>query len=572
VLLTFVVLVQRACTAAWGLPHLQDSDPHLIGSQLQIFREQPYFLDARGELDRDALFNSSIYPHLIGRLTHAASLLAARPEPEPRSPLAEHLRAAGRDVRLTRLVVAVLSALVVPGSFALARAFVGGWWGLFAAALAGFGLLGLQFGTAARPHAAASALVACGLAACVRLRREPTTRNLAWAGVWTALALGALQNALPVLLSGLAAWVLRSGPRRSRIDVRLLLPLGMCAASVACFWPFAFVARTSGTSAFEWTSGGLAVSDQRIWFADFSGLGTLEVLRTFWHYEPLTALLASAACAAWCLGVARRKEVGSSAPDLAVVAAYSLPYLAVLCAFDKTMQRFVLPLVPVLACLAAWLLREWSRRSRPTRALACALATLALALPVTAGARWILLRTRPDTLTSAADWLRANVDPVRTRIGILSTYDLPLARRVENLPGEHGLSEGMGYSPWVAYQARCLARAPEWEGERWALFPLLGPSRPDPARDPTEFDRYMGQLTPDYLLLPSAKEASASEPIRQLHAWALARGALVARSPHSQGGPWSGRGWTDLDSHFLWQALVARAVGPGWELVRLNRP
>jgi 4-amino-4-deoxy-L-arabinose transferase-like glycosyltransferase len=126
--------------------------------------------------------------------------------------LEEHLDFAGGLDRLVRGIVSVASVLLIPATWLLARRLFTPGWSLFAAALCSLSLLNLQFGQLARPHAFAAPFTVLAVAAAVRLRRRPDLGSYVLCGVAGALAIGALQSGVAVLLPFAVAFLLRERP------------------------------------------------------------------------------------------------------------------------------------------------------------------------------------------------------------------------------------------------------------------------------------------------------------------------------------------------------------------------
>ncbi len=548
------------------LPHDRDPDSHIVPSQLHMFRGAPLFL-GHGKLDREGLYFSSIYPHLIGRLAWLVDTLAPRVYPAPQAPLEVHLRAAGHDERLVRRVVAALSVGSVPGAYLLARHFVPAWWAVFAAGLSCFSLLGLSLSTMARPHAPAAALMTLALAAILELRRRGTTGSYWRAGMWSGLAVGTLHNALAVLLAGAAALLARRGSVRGLLERRSWIPLGCVCFCLACFWPFLLLGQAVvDPGSLSAARSPLRVGSEMVHWHEFDGSGTWAVAHTLASFEPLSAALACGALAAW-LGSAWKNERWPRPSAAAfVLACFVVPYALSICAYNQTSQRFVLPLVPVLGCLASWGLWRLSLRSRPLRHVALALVALSVGVPAYAGSRWLGLRRKPDTLAQAAAWLSENVDGATQRVGIHCAYDLPLARRDEGLFGADGANLREVYSPWGRYQQQLLRALPSWPGERWTLVSLHEPRAIQGLRSDTDLARYYHGFDLDYAIFPAASETRASLVLQKLRNFVSSEAPLAQRFPDSFSRPDCIGNAGENSSCFLLDALTRDRLGPPIEI------
>ncbi len=568
--LTLFALVTRLWTCDFALPHCKDSDSHLVATQLSTFRDTPLFL-REGNLDWDALHASGIYPHLLGRVAHLVSPDAPRSIDGPTAFAYDHQLAAGSDERLMRQVVAILSVGIVPGTFALARSFVPAWWALLAAALSAFSLLDVGFSVTARPHAVAASFVTLALAACLKLRQRGTTAAFLAAGAWTALAIGTLQNAVPVLFAGLAAVLLRERPTRRFTDPRLLLPVALVCLSLLCFWPFLWTvpwkpAQAPGSE----VPASLQLANQQLWFSDFHGRGARVVFLTLRSFEPLTALFALLAAGVWILRAARKQLDSQRAKDCAVLCCYAVPYLAFLCAFDKSMQRFVLPLVPLLACMAAWVLHAFSKGKELQRRLAIAAAVLVAAFPAYVSSRWIYLRCQPDTLTTAAFWFRTHAYSSNPRIGLHFALDLPLPRTPEGLFEADGSARHDVYSPWGAYQQMCGPVAESSFVRHWQIFTLFGPQRTPVAEILSDPAAYIRSWNLDYIVLPSPAESSVGPALSPMRDYLVSHADLVASIPESDHQESLLGSWGMDSPQFVKYVMAASAIGPRLEIFRIR--
>lgn len=402
------------------------------------------------------------YPLLIARL---ASLIPERELPAATAPLSDHLAAAAPLNRSTRLVVALLSVLAVPATFLLARLFFSSGWSLFAAACMAVSLLDISFSQQSRPHAPSAALFLFAVLAAVRVRRRGTLGDHALLGLAGFCALGCLQSGLAVLPAFLAAFVLRDtgseGVRRL-LDPRALVSVGLALAAVPLLLPPSEVA--AGSKLLYISDGVLHVSGHQIFLGMFNGQGFTILFDTLRSFEPL--LLGSLALAAVvALGLRTRGERATeggmgSARDTLVVLSFALPYLLVTGLYERNYERFVLPLLPYLACLAtlgvvgALRLLAPVRTEARTGALSLGVALVVLAFPTYSALRLSSVRAAPTTIERTADWVREHVAPDE-RVLLFPEIDLPLLRRDEGLVfwGARTTGRRFGFLPWSRYQA-----------------------------------------------------------------------------------------------------------------------
>ena len=458
-----------------GLPHAVEPDSE-CARQVEVFR---------GERRRGPNASTlATYPHLLARAT-----LLAFPAPTPLDELPPlgleaHLRRASASFLDTRRASALISTLVVPATFLVAVRFVGPGGALFAAALAGLSLLGVSFGQQARPHAPAAALAVLAVAAAMRLARRGDLAGWALVSAAAALAVATLQSGVAVL-GAVAGAHLRGRrdrlghPDRLGTPARWLEPRALClpaalTAALVLAYPFVLEEVLEGgaseepSDAAERGEDGIDVrrEGQTLWIAEhnleldrFDGGGFARVGRTLVRYEPALLVLLVPALAALALGrsVSRGRVRGParSGGELAAVLGYAVPYALALGLYGETFERFVLPLVPFLAVLAAAGLERLPRRG------AVALGALALAFTVATSARLAWLRSQPDTFERAAGWVARELgpdaavylSPLPNPVHGDSSLELPLPRTGAALDGPGGAHPGR-YGIWTRYQDR----------------------------------------------------------------------------------------------------------------------
>jgi len=551
--MTLAALAVRLHSIGFALPYFQESDPHIF-EQIDLLRHS--------DLTPEQEERASIYPHLLARCVLLFDDPLAPPA-DPRSmTLEQHLAHAGGLHVLVRSIVAVVSVLLVPATWLIARRFFDTRWALFATALSATSLLSLQFGQMARPHAFAAPLAVLAVAAAVRLRQRPNPGSYLLAGLAAGLALAALQSGLAVLFPLLAAFLLRDRPERRWLEPRLLATLALIAVFVRVFWPFAFVGG-SGPDAARIEDGTIHLSAQTMSFSEFTGAGFRTVWMTAWYYETVAFLLGAVGVLVWCVRLARGRRPAGGGRDLVVVLAYVVPYLLVIGLHERAQQRFVIQLVPFLACAAAYGLQSLAGRfARPAIALA-------LVVPVVATGRYAWLRVQGHTLGQAASWIVQHVDREHERIGIHLTYDLPLARRPENLFLPDGEWRKSIFTPWQFHQVTVMG--PDWPGERWFLHSLYVPAEIDPAAVQADPEAYLRGLDLDYVLLPGEHGASFHPMLQAVRAAARHMGTLVFQAPRGERMRVEEK-IEGLDTpHYTAFVLTAPAVGPAIEIYHLPR-
>ena len=457
-----------------GLPHRVEPDSVAVLRQTEAFWN-------RGSDEPSINKPTRAYPLLLARV---ASLTDDPRGAAPSgSTLEEHLRRAAAPHRRIRTVVSVLSAMVVPATWLLARCFLGSGAAFMAAAFMAVSLIDVIFSQQGRPHAPAGVFITLAVAASVRLRRKPTLLAHAAAALAAGLAVATLQSAVLVLGAVAAAILLRE--RTSR-KARIAGPV-ICAALVAGI-SLAFLAESSGAARPEHIDSAAGryfrLSGHPVYYSLFNGSGFSTLIASFWSLENLTSILAVVGLAFWLAGGRGEARRPGARSDLAVVLAFVLPYFLLFGMYQKTGTRIGIPLLPFLACMAAFGLSRIGAVApllRNSRAAAVTLALLVFAVPSAAAWRLVDRRAELDTATRASRWIAANVDP-GARVALVSPLELPLVRRAEALRVDSRLGWS---SPWRRYLA---------------------------ALDEQELDRLGFDLRAWPLSVPTEMAAAASDP------------------------------------------------------------
>lgn len=404
--LAFVLLLALAALVRFPgldvlLPLRIEPDPH-IPHQVRLIEEQ----DPAPHEDR----NWGSYPHLTAWTTVA--LTDPRPAPALEAPLEEHLDHTAWSVLRVRRSVALWSLLLVPATFLLARRFLCRRWSLVAVALASTSLLATHFATQARPHGAATGMFTLCLWACClhaeRGRRSTlalvtATGALTWATLQSALALG-----FPVLM---ALW---KAPRRGTRPwwLHAWLPLAGLVLTTLVFHPYLLVSDETIAAGAGFDGTALTQGGHRIFLESFTGRGFRRLPWALWSWDP-SLLLAGLVGLAMAWSRQRSYEPAPAregAPsDLPVLLSFALPYGAMILVYSFTFERFLLPLVGLMAILGASGLRDLVRKERVpgARLLVAAI----LAFPALVTINLAQARSAPSTLHLATRWAERTLVP-----------------------------------------------------------------------------------------------------------------------------------------------------------------
>ena len=476
----------------WGIGYLL---PFAIVGDGSVLVTQVELLRAGADPARPVA-GSDGYPLLLAR---AAALLPSEDTTDdaPAS-LTASLRRAAAPWRDLRLVSVLLSMLAVPATWSLARRFLGARWAVLAAAFFATSLLHADFSAQERPHGAATTFIAIAVLGALRLRERPDVRAYLLAGLTAGLAIGTLQSGLSVLPAFAVALVLRErGPRRASLGWSLASLL-IVAVLVRWLYPFYFSGRPVHVDSSAPGDSVANVGGHEVHLGGFDGTGFWRIATSLCFWDPILTAAALAGSACLAARALRARTWDRRARDAAVVAAHALPYLFVTGMYTFTLERFLMPLLPVLACLAAYGVRAAVDALAPRRALAGVRAGLAVALPALAALPVVQLARLHGAETTndiAGRWLGAHAG-ADDAIVVIPYVEVPLfqdeatlARNLESAP----------FSRWTAHQSRMSPAA--FGGPRHRLL-IAPPSRVSALRrlaeDPA---RYFAEHDARYVLL-----------------------------------------------------------------------
>lgn len=446
-----LALVLRLRGIGFVLPCLPLSDSFPITQQVDWLRGKSWTEGFQPDLIP--------YPQLLGRVT---ALLPEPPDsPAPGAAIAEHLRLASEPWRQIRITAALISVLIVPGTWLLARRFLSRGTALLAAALVATSLMHVTFAVHEKPHGPLSGVIAFAALGAIALRRRADVPSYLLAGLATGLAAATLHSGVFALLMLPVAVLLRE-KREGRASILWsLATLAIVLCWLRFSYPALFQAHQDQVRVFQDGDQGVLEipGGNEIYLPLLGGGGFAVVIAGLWSNDPILFLGVGLGLFSFAWSVASGKS-GLERPrrlDLAVVLAFVLPYFAVLGAFDNTQERYVPPLLPFVGCLAAYGFERafaFLRARVPAltaRASAPVLATAMLAIALVPA--WWLgeVRSRPDTYALVADHLSRTPGAEEGTILIPSAIDLPL------LHSEAELARNAEYpqrSNWVRYQMR----------------------------------------------------------------------------------------------------------------------
>ena len=479
-----VLLLTLAAFAlrVWGLdtllPQQFEWDSYVMGQTVELATD--------GELEMTAKRRAA-YPLLLSRITGLGRVWSDPARSAEPLDLEEHLARCRAPAYDTRLRLMSIATLIVPGTWLLARHFLGAGAALMAAAMVAASLLHASFAGQVRPHAAAATFVLFSLLASMALAQRGTLLRWVLATLAAALALGAFQSGVAVYLPLGVAMLLRArdGWRHAW---KWTLPLVAGIGSVLVFYAPTLASMTRGQGGgARLAAGGLRQGTHSVDWSMFNGRGFRQMLRAMGEYEP--ALLLALALALLVFGgrLFARRIKPARGRELAIVLAYALPYGVVIGVYGRTFQRFLIPLLPFMALFAAW---GWGELRAPlTRRMGARAARIGSALawglfvvlPAATCARQAWVRSRDDTLEQLAHWIEAEVQE-EERVRILRPLHLPPLLRADPAPSALMRPKGVErVYKWNLYEESLPSEAKR--GRLWDLdyIEVESPARGGPS-------------------------------------------------------------------------------------------
>jgi len=350
--------------------------------------------------------------------------------------------------------------------------------------------------------------------------------SFAFAGAAAALAIGALQSGAAVLCASAVAVILawREQPAaRKRIVFGCLLALFLIALAIVAFYPFVF---TGGPPAPEPSAdapadGSVPFFGHHIDPASMNGRGFLVILDTLISFEPVALGLALVGLLALWMRARKSSEPRTyDRDDLWVVLGYVVPYTCAVGLYALSYERFVMPLVPFLAILAAVGARALARLATSNSAtersrIALHGSIAALVLAPALGLAWQLgsVRAADDTYQQTAKWLAEHCEPERDRIEVLPYLDLPLFYAEDALRQNVDARKDLY---WLMWQSQL--RPEQRTGKRYSIYMPKGAKETREAfgHDPLGYFRAQGvayvvlqQVSDDFRLKVLPRTAAA---------------------------------------------------------------
>lgn len=564
--LTAVALAVRCLGIDRMLPHFLEPDVFVAAHASAL----------RGDADLLTLVDfRERYPSLIA---HVASALPRGPVPAVTVPeddaLAVHLRAASMPYLQVRTLSAVLSALLVPLTYMLARHWLSVRGACVAAALLATSLLHMTHSMQARPHGIHATLALGAVLLAERASRRAGFAPVAVACVAAAAAVATLQTGMFVLPPLCVALFVRASSWWKGL-ASAALAAAVVIAVAAPFYPAWIQVDAEGIRLAG--SGG-----HRLDFSNFNGRGVSSAVGHLWAHDPV--LLVTAVIGALAILIGSLRDEGGALHARArerstwVFASYALPYALVLALNEETYDRFLLPLLPYCACAAAAGVLRIARAGRVLGARGeIALAVVLTALPAIPAALLARIDVARDTFEQTAAWLRdgwqsdaRNSDPASGAIVTTAPLVLPVWTAPPPSDARPG-TLSTGAWPWLHYQSildRAASRGREYD---LRMIPLDVVFRTGPDGD-AELQRWLDGAAAQYAIVELSPRTVGWPMTWRLRELVQRRGELVW-SAAGESDEWGKLGPLGYQGNRAMpvRLFFASALGPQLEVYRLRR-
>jgi len=436
------------------LPQRQAPDTYIVNQALLLKKGGSELLESNRILDCK-------YPQLMAQLLRFLlpddfNRTDRTPTfgPSNESILKSHLYQASAPYLCARTLVILISILLVPGTWLLARRFMGPLPALFAAALVAASLLHAVYSKQARPHAPEATFILLALLSYLKLMQDSRLRVLILSGVTTGLAICCLQNGFFCLPALFAAFHFNHKSDGGKLSLKLSVLILIIGTCLFCFYSFNF-------------RGNFKVSGLQYGILNFHDTCFKDICIHLFLYDPVLAGLTILG-ALYLIPKIRRSFSLEQNRELMVILAFVLPYSLIIGLYGENQIRYLLPLIPMLAALGALGIEKmvsliFSDQKKARQALVVSFILL-LSLPAYATGRLAILHARPDTLTLAAQWFNKNADYKKTHILTGEGIQIPLFY-LKPSPWAFWVS------PWSHYQNRINTRIPGLQ--KWPIYPLV---------------------------------------------------------------------------------------------------
>jgi len=511
-----------------------------------------------GQTVANLALHEDIYPSFVAQLASLSLLWSPLEGAPPDAPLAEHLAAASAPYLKLRAVAAALGVLAVPLTYLLARSWLTKRGALIAATLLATSLLHVSQSTVSKPHVPAATFIVLTL---VCVLRQTVAPSLVWVLLSTCAALLAtstLQTGLFVLAPLVtSAWLLRRAPLAPRLAA-WAAPL-----VVALVGPGSLLSKLSLDP-----SGVTMGSGHVIEYGALNGGGLRAWTRQFLECDPGLALLCAVGLLVGLAALPSALRTSARRASLLLVCSFATPYLALISLDSRVNERYLLPVYPLAAVLAAGALSALSERPNAARVWGVVQAA-ALALASAAALRFAWISVRPDTFAQLSTWLEQQPSEVERRLNMTPSIAPRLAPTAESLQRQlhtpHGSSQ-----PWFVYLGQ-LPQAPT-AAQAWDMraLPLALQGRDT---TPEEIVEHFTRRPPGLIVFEHSARALALPGAARFLDCVRKHSDMLARFS-AEDGRWAGGVQIDYQGapQLALRALRASALGPDLEVYRWRSP
>jgi len=511
--LTLLVAALHLVGLDWQLPHHPQGDEKILWLQVRIARGEE--VSAAEEL------LARCYPSLLGKSADAVVPGASSDGTRDLDALRE---SSTSELLGIRLLVAILSAFIVPATWFLARRIVREQWAFLAAALASISTIAVWYSSMARPHAVVAVFTTATVAASLRARTSGRVSDFLLAGVFAALAVGTLHSGACACAAVAAAWWWNARPRFGAPLVGAILAAGLVFVSLFVFLrgkplPDLTDGRQPGNALLSFFGMGVHNVDAGF----FDGGGFLRFALAMRDYEPILATLAVIGLFVVVRAASRGRNDRARVAVFGTVAAQPLVHFVLFGLYSDSFQRFWFPVIPYLALLGVLgigaITAVASARRRP---LVRVLFAIPLLVQLGLAVKIVVLRVRDDTHELAASWIEAH--PERAPFHVGPTVHLPL---LSTDPGHRAEipAQRMFFVPWTVTTMRVDPKT----RARWGLDLRDPPVRLAKQRERLTQDSaaWLAELEPGVILLERFFDGRRM-PFQVLREELLRRGEPIA--------------------------------------------
>ena len=554
-LLTLVTLVARGYRVGSGLPHRSEPDAVLV------WQAGGLDLQKRGLEPRHDAHVAKFYPLLIARVLDALPGNAAAVAAPADAPLEAHLAAAKWPYLRARLFVLLLSVLLVPATFFLARRFVEPPWALLAAGLVATSLLHTSLSQMARPHGVLTTACLLSVLAAYRLLERGSLNATLWNAGAAAIAVSVLHSGIFIVPTALAAaWFAPATARGVRI-ARVGLALLAISTSILVFYPD--LIGQLGFTSIPGEGERLLVAGQDLPLSSYGPAGYLRIVPRWFAVDPMLVVLTGLGFIALVPLLRNQRELRR---PLWIGALHPASTLLLFGLHPTVDTRFLLPVLPWLALLGVLGLRGILARGL-TPARGALIASLVLLPPAGGVAYYLQHRASEDVHQRLARWL--DEQRAGERMTVVAPYGISIPAWMDPARWQRGTR--MMWSPWIAYQVQVLADAPP-PAESLDVIPWV-PSKAVP--DVSSLLHRLLHMPPGVLVVrrPSRErmaEVFADAVPRERLVEVLGEPLLVLDPARDLSGPFGRLLHRSVPQDFA-SILDRRYPGPGYEVYALPR-